>query len=85
MIDIPTIPSGTGIPNMFSLTSPISSTPTIPTFSSFWIISFAFSMLVPGIILKFAGIVPFPCSATSKTEVMSFAINASNGVIEVFL
>ena len=85
MIDIPTIPSGTGIPKTFSLVSPISKTPPIPTFSSFWMISFAFSTLVPGIILKFAGIVPVPCSATSSTEVMSFAINASNGVIEVFL
>ena len=84
-MEIPTIPSGTGIPKMFSLISPISRTPPIPTFSSFWIISFAFSTLVSGIILKFAGIAPVPCSTTSNTEVMSFAINASNGVIDVFL
>ena len=70
---------------MFSPSSEIASIPPIPSFFSLDSIRIVFSLATLGINLKFAGICPLPSFITSNTDVIFGAMNASNGVTEVFL
>ena len=82
---IPTIPSGTGSPKISLPSSLTASTPPIPILLSLLMMSIAFCLPIPGISLKFAGMIPVPLSTTSRTDVNPGVANASNGVTDVFL
>ena len=82
---IPTIPSGTGTPNIFLPSSETAITPPIPIFSNLFMMFRARSRPTLGMRRKLAGIVPFPVFITSNTEVIPGATNASRGVTDVFL
>ena len=85
MIQIPTIPSGTGTPKISFPSSEMDITPPIPILFSLFSISIVWSRQTPGISLKLAGNVPLPSVITFKTDVKLEFVNASRGVTDVFL